>query len=66
VDHLPVVLEEPDVAPEEQVIALCAEAHFVEGPPLFQRVVGLKELQFPSQRGDQGLYGLRGRFRAVT
>ncbi len=36
---------DPDVVAGEQVLTLRAEAHFVEGPPAFQRVGVLKELQ---------------------
>ncbi len=46
---LPVVVHrEANIVAGEQVFALRAEAHFPERPPVFQRVSGLKELQFSS------------------
>ena len=42
-DDLPIVLKKLNVSSNEQVLALYAKAQFVEGPPLFQRIVSPDE-----------------------
>jgi len=33
-ENLPIILQKPDVPPEKQMLALRAEAHLIERPPL--------------------------------
>lgn len=60
-DHLGGVLEELDVAAKEEVLASGAKAHFVQGPPLLEGIVGLQELELAAEGGDQGLQGFWSR-----
>ena len=67
-DSLMFVLKEPDFPAQEEMLALFAEPGFIQRPPLLVRIVGLQELQLPSERGDQrmrdgGLGGRRGGHR---
>ena len=40
-----VVLEYPDLIPDEQVLALCAKPHLVDRPPLLQGIMRLEKLK---------------------
>ena len=44
-EHHVVVLRHLDVAPDEQMLALCAPAQFIQRPPLLEGIVLLEQLQ---------------------
>jgi hypothetical protein len=52
-DALPFILQKPDFAAQEEVLALCAKPRLIQGPPLLVRVVFLQKLELPSKRRDQ-------------
>jgi hypothetical protein len=54
-DDLEVVLVEADIAADEEVLALCAEAGLIEVPPLLEGIVSLKKLQLTAKGGEEGM-----------
>ena len=42
------IFRDANVAPDEKMPALCTDPHFVEGPPVLQRIGIPEEVQFTS------------------
>jgi hypothetical protein len=51
-DGLKLILEKPDVPSEKQMLALCAKAHFIQRPPLLERIMSLQEFEFAAKGGE--------------
>lgn len=66
VDGLVLILEEPDIATEEEVLAFCAETHLVQCPPLLEGIVGLQELELAPECGDERAQGGVGIFAFLS